>query len=257
MKRFLYNYQTIIRFDCPVTCHSFRLRCVPCRNCCQSFARKDLFVSPVDYLSYDEDAWGNPVQYGSIFDSHDSFVFVSSGEVCQEPYRIPCAEVPYIYKVYTGLTRLSSDMSVFVRQVAKGRTVLEQALNLSHALYVYMAYVPGSTHVGTTAAQAFAQRMGVCQDYAHILLSLCRACGLSVRYVSGFLPGEGETHAWVEVFDGEAWMGIDPTHDRLIDYGYIKVAHGRDASDCPVSRGVFTGMAGQQREIRVIVEEII
>lgn len=257
MRRFLYNYQTIVRFDRPVTCHSFRLRCMPCANDFQQVVRKDLFVSPADYLSHDEDAWGNPVQYGSKFDAHDSFVFVSSGEVCQTAYRIPRNRVPYIYKVCAGLTAVSPGMAAFAMRFAADGTPVGQAMALCHALYGYMAYSPGSTHAATTAAQAFGQQAGVCQDYAHILVALCRARGMAARYVDGFLPGEGETHAWVEVFDGTAWVGIDPTHDRRIEYGYIKVAHGRDAADCPVCRGVFTGnMAGQQREIRVIVEEI-
>lgn len=78
---------------------------------------------------------------------------------------------------------------------------------------------------------------------------------MAARYVNGFMQGIGLTHAWVEVHDGKAWHGIDPTNNRLIEYGYVKLSHGRDALDCPVNRGVFTGMASQQVEIRVIVEE--
>ena len=62
-----------------------------------------------------------------------------------------------------------------------------------------MAYTHGVTGVRTTAAEAFALRRGVCQDYAHIMLALCRLCDLPARYVSGHLLGEGGTHAWVDV----------------------------------------------------------
>ena len=83
-----------------------------------------------------------------------------------------------------------------------------------------------------------------------------RAAHIPARYVNGFIEGEGATHAWVEVYDDGAWWGIDPTHNRPIEWGYIKLSHGRDAEDCPVNRGVFTGAASQTAEIRVIVEEL-
>ena len=72
-----------------------------------------------------------------------------------------------------------------------------------------MRYAHGVTGVKTTAAEAFALRQGVCQDYAHVMLALCRACGLPARYVSGHLLGEGGTHAWVEVLlPDPAGMGL-------------------------------------------------
>ena len=119
-----------------------------------------------------------------------------------------------------------------------------------------MCYQPGLTQSQTTAAEALALGQGVCQDYAHILLALCRAAHIPARYVIVFMEGEGATHAWVEVYDREVWWGIDPTNNRQIEFGYIKLSHGRDAEDCPVNRGVFTGTATQTAEIRVIVEEI-
>lgn len=256
MKKYLYNYQTIIHFDSPVVRHFFRLRCMPCVNACQQAGKRELFLHPSDYLTYGADAWGNPIQYGSRMEAHDAFVFVSSGEARLAPYRIPATAAEDVFKVPSALTMLSPSMELFMTDAANGCTPLERALNLSHNVYKYMCYTPGSTQADTTAMQAFSGRQGVCQDYAHILIALCRAQGIAARYVNGFMQGVGLTHAWVEVFDGEAWWGVDPTNNQLIEYGYIKLAHGRDASDCPVNRGVFTGVAAQQVEIRVIVEEI-
>ena len=65
--------------------------------------------------------------------------------------------------------------------------------------------------------------------------------------------GEGATHAWVEVFDGQLWHGIDPTNDRLVDDGYIAFSHGRDFSDCPIEVGVFRGGARQSQSVAVSV----
>ena len=136
-------------------------------------------------------------------------------------------------------------------------TTAEKARQLCHRVYEMMAYEPETTTVETPAAEVFSRQCGVCQDYAHLMISFCRANGLPARYVNGFLEGTGQTHAWVEVFDGYSWQGYDPTHDRtLLQQGYVKIAHGRDSADCPVSRGMFRGQAVQQTQISVTLQEL-
>lgn len=257
MKRYLYNYQTILRLTTPVNRHFFKLRCMPCENACQRVEGADLFLQPAEYLTHSTDVWGNRIQYGSCMNPHDSFVFVSSGIVSVDSYAVlPDAVESELFRVPSQFTQLSPEMRDFVAQADPARgTDLERAMAITTAVYERMAYVPGSTDHETTAQQAFSQQRGVCQDYAHILIALCRRAGITARYVNGFLLGEGATHAWVEVFDGGLWRGIDPTHNQLIEYGYIKLSHGRDVADCPVSRGVLTPTT-QQTEIRVIVAEI-
>lgn len=256
MKRFLYNYQTIIRFSAPVSRHCFLLRCMPCVNACQQVSKRELFVHPSDGIIYGADGWRNPIQYGNRMEAHDSFVFVSSGEARLAPYGIPSGGAQEeVFKLQSALTSPSEPMKSFLADT-EGCRPLERALRLSQKIYGYMRYVPGSTRADTSAAEAFALGKGVCQDYAHVLIALCRQSGIPARYVNGFLTGTGATHAWVEVLDDGVWRGIDPANNRLIEYGYIKLAHGRDAMDCPVNRGVFIGTAAQQTEIRVIVEEI-
>ncbi len=256
MRKYSYNYQTIIRFNSPVNQHFFCLRCVPCDNDCQQTVRRDLSLYPSGNVSQTTDAWGNPLQYGSRLEPHDSFIFVSSGAVWLAPYRIPDKGDNAVFKVQSALTGITKDMAGLMDGAVGHAPPLEQALQLSQMVHEYMSYVPGSTTIETNAGAAFAQRKGVCQDFAHILISLCRARGIAARYVNGFIPGTGVTHAWMEIFDGRAWYGIDPTHNRFIEYGYIKLSHGRDARDCQVSRGRFVGTASQLAEIRVIVEEL-
>lgn len=89
---------------------------------------------------------------------------------------------------------------------------------------------------------------GVCQDEAHIMLALLRMKGIPCRYVMGYMLGEGSTHAWVEVLREEKWIGMDPTNRRMVNDEYITVSAGRDANDCPVNRGIFSGMAKQQSQ---------
>jgi transglutaminase-like putative cysteine protease len=118
----------------------------------------------------------------------------------------------------------------------------ELAWECMRRVYREMRYVPGSTGVATTASAAFAQRTGVCQDFAQVMLSLCRAAGVPARYVSGHLEGEGQMHAWVDVLyplaagGPAAWHALDPTHDRAAAGSYVTIAVGRDYADVsPIS----------------------
>ena len=139
------------------------------------------------------------------------------------------------------------------------------AARINAYVFEHMRYVPDVTNVATTAAQAFAQRTGVCQDYAHIMLALCRLCGLAARYVSGHLLGEGGTHAWVEVIgaplnDGTApaW-GFDPTHRRATTLAYVFVAAGRDFADVTPTSGCFVapyiGRFTTSRSVEIVETE--
>ena len=109
-----------------------------------------------------------------------------------------------------------------------------------------MTYRYGVTGVRTTAAEALELGAGVCQDYAHVMLAVCRACGLPSRYVSGHLLGQGGTHAWVEVVlpthdgTGDAIAhAFDPTHASRGGLGYVSVAVGADYSDVAPTSGTY------------------
>lgn len=129
---------------------------------------------------------------------------------------------------------------------ASGARDVELAMLLGRRVHDHFTYALGSTGVETTAAEAWAGGRGVCQDYAHCLLSLCRLCGIPSRYVSGHLLGEGGTHAWVEVLveDGSgivSAIAVDPTHDRRVGPRYVTIAVGRDYHDVAPTSGTFRG----------------
>ncbi len=120
-------------------------------------------------------------------------------------------------------------------------------------VYQSMTYRWGATGIRTTAAEALELGAGVCQDYAHVMLAVCRACGLPSRYVSGHLLGQGGTHAWVEVVlptddgTGDAIAHtFDPTHASRGGLGYVTVAIGGDYSDvAPTSGTYLSGARGR------------
>ena len=137
-----------------------------------------------------------------------------------------------------------------VRDLAAGiasRDALETADRFCACVHGALAYAHGKTAVTTTAAEALAGGSGVCQDYAHLMIALCRAVGLPARYVSGHLLGEGGTHAWVEVVvaepPGARAVALDPCNGRGAGKDYVTVAAGRDYADVAPTSGTYTGMA--------------
>ena len=136
--------------------------------------------------------------------------------------------------------------------MATGDTGAVLAERINHWVHENMAYGLGITSVRTDAATALRLGTGVCQDFAHIMLSLSRLCGIPARYVSGHLLGEGGTHAWVEVLvphprDRSKCMvhAFDPTHGSRAGLTYLTVALGRDYADVAPTSGTYrTGGRG-------------
>jgi transglutaminase-like putative cysteine protease len=147
-----------------------------------------------------------------------------------------------------GITRAQDPVTV-IRTIA---TELHQKFE----------YAPASTSVDSPIDEALQSRSGVCQDFAHIMISLVRSMGIPSRYVSGYLAADdqsddrarpGATHAWVEVCLPEVgWVGIDPTNNALAGGRHIRVAVGRDYGDVPPTRGIYRGEA--ESELGVTVE---
>jgi transglutaminase-like putative cysteine protease len=145
---------------------------------------------------------------------------------------------------YTSLTRPDARIEAVARQLRHEATDSHDlAQRISDWVYGTMHYQNGVTSVTTTASEALALGKGLCQDYAHLMLSLCRAAHLAAQYVSGHLLGKGGSHAWVEVFlpteHGLGLFAFDPTNNRHPHLGYITVAVGRDYRDVSPTSGSF------------------
>jgi len=141
-------------------------------------------------------------------------------------------------------------------------SLFDQAFALMTWVYLNFSYQPGATNVNTHLEDAFALRCGVCQDFTHVMLGLCRAVGIPARYASGYLyngpkdtlVGAQASHAWSEVYLPVAgWIGFDPTNNTLADERYVKVAVGRDYDDVTPVRGNYHGTAHCRMEVVVEV----
>lgn len=136
------------------------------------------------------------------------------------------------------------------------------ALAIAAAIGEAVEYMPGSTGVHSTAAEAWTQRKGVCQDITHITLGALREVGIPARYVSGYLHPNphaevgaavaGESHAWVEWFAGD-WEGFDPTNRIEIGDRHVLVGRGRDYNDVPPLRGVYAGPFKSELHVEVTI----
>jgi transglutaminase-like putative cysteine protease len=131
---------------------------------------------------------------------------------------------------------------------------------LTHLVNERLDYVPGVTTVETTVVEVLGEPRGVCQDFAHLLLGLCRSVGIPARYVSGYTVaaasgparGVGASHAWVEAFTPtHGWRGFDPTNDLVASAYHVKVATGRDYHDVPPHQGTFRGQAVEILSVEV------
>jgi transglutaminase-like putative cysteine protease len=125
-------------------------------------------------------------------------------------------------------------------------------------------YTPLSTNVNTRSDEVIKKKQGVCQDFAHLMIGICRTHGIPARYVSGYflnrhkLPGEIEaSHAWIETYiPGYGWKGYDPTHRRETDTRYVKIAVGRDYSDIRPVGGTFRGKGTRNMVVEVSVQRV-
>ncbi|MFJ8056714.1 transglutaminase N-terminal domain-containing protein [Streptomyces sp. NPDC096142] len=146
------------------------------------------------------------------------------------------------------------------RRTATGLDPHGTAVAVSALVADRVAYLPGVTGVNTSAAEAWEQGAGVCQDIAHVTIALLRGLGLPTRYVSGYLhpeheaelhrPVAGQSHAWIEYWAGD-WCGYDPTNRTRPDESHVVVGRGRDYDDVTPHKGIYRGVAGGPPEVTV------
>lgn len=162
--------------------------------------------------------------------------------------------------------RRSSEFADYVRAVCLPglpiRTVLKDLLKVFDRDFEYQS---GSTTVSTPVEQVFRQRRGVCQDFAHLMISMLRSLGFAVRYISGYLrtiPAPGKermvgadaSHAWISVYCGSlGWLDLDPTNCQFPSTDHITLAWGRDYTDVAPVKGVYIGGSSPQLHVSVDV----
>ncbi len=282
MKRWKLIYELRILFSEPVFDRFYSLRCFPKNRSMQEVCSCAYKIVPCSGSECQgRDSFGNQILYGRMEEAGREFGITMTAVAAvregpepepssyyrlgmyryQTPYTSPGQSIREFLKMHQkpGHETAKSPEAPFPAGFLNRRTepgaIWKRTEVLMDEVWNKFSYQSGSTNAGTTAEEAFAQRQGVCQDYAQILLSILREEGITARYVAGAVPGEGETHAWVEVWQDGYWKGFDPTNNRATDASYLVFAVGRDAWDCALNRGIFRGNAGQEKRIYVKMEE--
>jgi transglutaminase-like putative cysteine protease len=158
-------------------------------------------------------------------------------------------------------TQLPPNVLEVFPKLEQGVHVFDFLRELNQYVHEYLTYEPHITDVYTRVTDILELRKGVCQDYAHLFISIARYNKIPTRYVSGYLNqqmgylGAQKMHAWVECFvPGVGWLGFDPTNLLQADQHYIKVAHGCDYSDCSPLKGIVKTNGTQQTDHAVVVQ---
>ncbi|MCM1410178.1 MAG: transglutaminase family protein [Lachnospiraceae bacterium] len=254
-----FEYRMEIAYEEYVGRCYFTIKCIPREDARQHLLGIELSILPETEYSTGEDSFGNRQIYGCETKAHDRFVFQTAGdvEIRQTEYEEPEDGMTGLYRIPHGRCIPGPGLSEYYRSYdfSGGKSSYEICMAWMHKLHQDLSYVPGATQFHTTAEEAWGMGRGVCQDFAHIYVTLLRMAGIPARYVCGMVVGEGASHAWAEALCGDRWAAFDPTNDCLVSDRHIKLGHGRDAADCAINRGLMWNGGRQSQKIAVKVEE--
>jgi transglutaminase-like putative cysteine protease len=238
-----------------------------------------------------EDYFGNRLTWIEIDEPHDTLTVKLAARVVVDPPTAPpplstpawetvrdeafaVSDIgplsPAHFLFPSRIVSLDPEIRDYVREsFPPERPVLDGAVELIGRLKADIVYEIGATTVTTTPPMSFALRRGVCQDFAHIMISGLRGIGLPAAYVSGYLrsapatdaprlQGSEAMHAWVMLWCGSdlGWIGLDPTNAVLAAEDHVMLAIGRDYTDVAPVDGVILGSGGQRMGVSVSVTPV-
>lgn len=232
-----------------------------------------LKVLPAARLRHHRDFYSNVVHHFEIAEPHNSLLIESQLRVTTKARPLPgekdspwplarIGEAARESRVFDFLQESRFvELSPEVWRLALDATVTvtdtwQAARALMGFIHTQLRYEPSSTTVHTHMRDVLRDKRGVCQDFAHVMIGLCRVLKIPTLYVSGYLATEtaSATHAWVEVLiPGVGWCALDPTHNRPADETYIKIAVGRDYADVPPVTGNYKGTTNRTMTVDVNV----
>jgi transglutaminase-like putative cysteine protease len=258
------KYDTLYRYSAPTRRLIQQLRVTP-----HSFSGQNVVDWRVDVdcdarLHQGRDGYGNvthmlyvdqPVEQLRVSVSGIVLAEDRSGMVSGLPADLP----PQVFLRSTPLAEPVGDIADLADSLRDDGPVLPRLHQLNTLINRRMRFDTNATGIGTTAAEAWEARHGVCQDFAHIFIAVAREIGVPARYISGHLfrrDGAAEqeaAHAWAEAHvDGLGWIAFDPANGICADDAYIRVAAGLDYRDAAPFSGARSG--GGQEELEVGVE---
>ncbi len=271
-------HRTGFAYDGDVVASYNEARMTPVTDLVQTTLDARVQVSPTATVSRYWDYWGSYVTGFDVHTPHRELTIEASSVV--ETGLIARSAGPATWAVLadaafrdthvewlssTEQSAVDAELTELARAAAGSAPPDATARAVADWLRDQMEYVPGSTGVQTRGLEAWAERKGVCQDLAHLTVGLLRNLGIPARYVSGYLHPvadaeightvEGESHAWVEWWDGD-WTPYDPTNGKPVGFEHVVVARGRDYGDVPPHKGIYSGAAATSLGVQVEVTRL-
>ena len=228
-----------------------------------------------------KDRFGNVVHHFSVIPEHPMLLISARSTVVTvrsapelsggAPRETLLAEYGVAALLYdflnpSPLVEFGGELDALAQEIGEpGDDLLEWYVAAGSHIRKTFEYVKQATNVHTTVAESVRLRAGVCQDFAHVLIALCRRSAIPARYVSGYVfngdsgpvLGAEASHAWCDAYlPPLGWVGYDPTNGTLIDERFVKVAVGRDYRDVSPVRGVYKGPAQSNMSVNVAMDEL-
>ena len=261
-------HTTGFEYDDLVAASYNEARLTPLNDGGQLVTQTRVDVQPKPWTYAYRDHWGTQVTAFEVLDPHRSLTVTGTSTVHTRPATTPNASMTWA-ELDAGSDRFADYLMLLDRvrpptdlldRIARLRVdsarPLEAAYGVCDLIHREVDYLPGATAVHALAAEAWEQRSGVCQDIAHLAIGCLRSLGIPARYVSGYLhPSdepelgatvEGESHAWIEWWDGE-WRSFDPTNQVVPGERHVIVAIGRNYDDVRPLHGVYSGGGDESR----------
>jgi transglutaminase-like putative cysteine protease len=285
--KFKIVHTTRYQYDGEVADSVNEIRLSPRTNGNQSCYQHSITTHPHAPLYAYEDYFGNRVHAFSIADPHSELritaqsIVVTNDSLASRESLLPFEQEQAImksdafldqfaeYLAPTDYTQNTTDVSNIVKHFLSQSvpSVSQLLAEITTAIKQEYIYDPAATQVQTKVDEMIKLRRGVCQDFAHLMIALCRCIGIPARYVSGYqyisdLSGgnadfEQASHAWIEAYIPEVgWTGFDPTNDVPVGWRYIILAYGRDYKDIVPVKGVYHGTPKQSLKVDVDVKQI-
>lgn len=267
-------HRTQYRYAMPARDSFNQVRLQPMNTEGQQIQDFALSVQPSARLRYYKDFYANVVHHFEIPEPHDSLLIETRVKAFTQPPRtldeaarlFPLERIGEVSRAVRFHDFLNASKYVDT-EPATWRLALDAldgepdtwqaSRSVMRFVHQYLAYEPRSTSVHTHVQEVLANRKGVCQDFAHVALGMCRVLKIPALYVSGYLATENAnaTHAWIEVFIPETgWHGLDPTHNRQVDQTYLKLAVGRDYADVAPVSGHYKGTQDRTMDVCVTIQ---
>ncbi|HEX7631523.1 MAG TPA: transglutaminase family protein [Lacunisphaera sp.] len=246
-------------------CHSFLLKVLPTSKLSHYL---DFYLNYVHLFEIVQPHTELTVEANSTVTTPDAPVIAADLQPAPLAKIGDCARLDRCYDFLQSSTyvEVGAELWRLALDATDGQTDAWQAAQgVMHYIHREFRYQPAATHAHTHMREVLRARTGVCQDFAHVMLGLCRALKIPARYVSGYLyngpadqlKGAQASHAWVEVYvPGHGWCGLDPTNNRQPDGHYVKVAVGRDFADVSPIKGTYRGTAKRQLQVEVLVTRL-